>query len=225
MAIAYPATNEMVGQAAASSHDIPLPTGIASGDLLCIVYSTGDTNRYLITPSGWDGEVHGNGGGTLKMTGRLHKIADGTEGATVTCSINTGTSGCAAVSFRATGFDAADPFNSDNHVFAEEATAENPWTVASGLLTGVSDSDSDIVLVGTASAARAITSQDSELTLIRSMTTGGSVHVLYEDAPGSSNAAYSNQMSDSRQWVNLLFEIKAAGGGSGPVLALGSFAA
>ena len=225
MSLSFPAAVNTAKQAAAAVHNINMPTGIAAGDLICVCYRSGDNGRHLTVPAGWDGEQHGTGGGSQTTHGVVHKIADGTESGTVEFAINTGTSSVGAVAFRCAGFDAADPFNSDNFVFTEEAAAEDPWTVTAGLLTGVAGSDSNIVLVGGASASRTITTQDSGLTLIDSMTTGYSVHVLREESPGISNAAYSNNMSDSRAWVDILFEIKAAALGVGPVITLASFAA
>ena len=195
-----------------ASHTANLPAAIGADNLLVVAYLSLDGSRHLAVPVGWDGEQHGNGGASVGTIGFVWKETDGTEGATEVFSYNTGTSQAASVSFLVTGYDVSDPFNSDNFTIQHEAS-EDPWTVASGLLTGVNNSDSIVAVFGGAKAVRSIVIQDADLTLIQSINSGYSVHALYESSPGSSNSAYSNDMSGSREWLEVLLEIKSASAG------------
>ena len=195
-----------------SAHTANLPASIGADNLLVVAYLTNAASRYLVTPVGWDGEQHSNAGASVGSIGFIWKETDGTEGATEDFSYQTGTSQAASVSFLVTGHDVSDPFNSDNFTIQHE-TSEDPWTVASGLLTGVNNSDSIVAVFGGAKAVRSIVIQDADLTLIQSVNSGYSVHALYESSPGSSNSAYSNDMSGSREWLEVLLEIKSASAG------------
>jgi hypothetical protein len=212
MSLSFPADATTARDSAGAEHIANLPTGITAGDLLCVGYLCNDSTRHLTPPAGWDGEIHYSGDGSIGTVGVVYKRADGAEGATETFSYNAGTSFAGSVSFRVTDHDGADPFNSINYVGAQEAS-EDPWTIASGLLTGVANSDSNIVLIGGAKAVRTITAQDSGQALITSVNDGYSIHALRELSPGSSNSAYSNDMSGSRAWLQILLEIKAAAAG------------
>ena len=212
MAIVIGNTSLTGRTASTASHTANLPSSIGAGNLLIVAYLSLSASRNLTVPTGWDGEQHGNGGASVGTIGFVYKETDGTEGATQVFDYQAGTSQASSVSFLVTGHDVADPFNADNFVIQHEAS-EDPWSVASGLLTGVNDSDSVIALFGGAKAVRTITTQDSGLTLIQSVNDGYSVHSLYESSPSASNSAYSNDMSGSREWLEVLLEIKSASAG------------
>ena len=216
MALAFPTTTTTGRTASATTHVSNLASGSAD-ELLVVAYMSADSNKYLLVPSGWDGEWHTNEGAGNGLIGFVYKETDGGEGSTETFTYDTTSNTASSVSFRVTGHDVADPFNTNNYVGEAEAS-EDPWTTASGLLTGINNSDSNIILVGTAQASRAITTKDSGLTLIDSNLSGDSVHVLRETSPGSSNSAYSNDMVSAWQWLTFLLEIKAASAGSGRIM-------
>lgn len=212
MALAFPATNTTASTAIGATHLGNLPSGISAGNLICLAYRSSSTSRYLLAPAGWDGEFHS--APDVGTIGLVYKQASGSEGATETFSFNTGTASAASVSFLVTGYDTADEFNTDNYVFDSEAS-EDPWTVAASLLSGIANSDSNAILIGVTNSVKTISTQDSGLTLIDSNVTGKTVHVLRETSPGSSNSAYSNDMSGAEAWSEMLIEIKAAAAGGG----------
>lgn len=82
--------------AAASTHTISLPSGIGSGDLLFLLFGTRDT-RTFTPPAGWTTIATLASGTAVGLSG-AYKIADGSEGATTTCS----TSGTASRSAHVT---------------------------------------------------------------------------------------------------------------------------
>jgi len=217
MALAFPTTTTTGRTASATTHVSNLASGSAD-ELLVVAYMSADSNKYLLVPSGWDGEWHTNEGAGNGLIGFVYKETDGGEGSTETFTYSVTSNTASSVSFRVTGHDVADPFNTNNYVGDYHASDTTAWPVSSGVLTGVNNSDSNIILIGGTQAVRAISTQDSGLTLIDSNLSGDSVHVLREVAPGSSNSAYSNDMSGARQWLAILLEIKvasvAAGGAS-----------
>lgn len=197
--------------AAGSTHDANIPSGVTSGELLAYFYSSTSVDRHLLTPVGWDGEFHGDG--YFLRTGVVFKQADGTETGTETFSYNSGTSAAGGVMVRISGFDTADPFNSENHVAGDSGSSIDPWTLSANVITGLISDSLLIVNWGTASATRPIVELDAGLTLINSAEAGASGythHCTYEPSHGSGNAAYSTDMSGSRQYSHLLAEVKAA---------------
>jgi len=214
MSLAFPGTATTGKTTSAATHVVNLPSSIVSGELLVVGYLVADAGRYLTVPSGWDGEYHADNA-TSGTIGYVYKDASGSEGSTETFTVNTGTTQVACVSFRVTGFATADPFNTDNNASDYHAIDTSAWPVSANVLTGVNNSDSNIILIGGAKAVRTISTQDSGQTLIASVNDGYSVHVLREETPGSGNSAYSNDMSDSRAWIAILLEIKAAAAGGG----------
>lgn len=100
MALAIAATNTYSkSDAGISSHPINLPAGIASGDLLLVfaVFNGGPT---VTDPSGWS--LLASNGASGDAARIYAKIADGSEGATVTVTLS-GNQRAHAASYRITG--------------------------------------------------------------------------------------------------------------------------
>jgi len=213
MALTYPVTATTGRSATATTFTANLPTPMTNGDLLVVAYLANDNSKYLLTPTGWGGEYHTAEGQVLGTIGFIYREVDGTEGLTQVFDVSTTSDRHACVAFTIAGRDSADQFNSNNYDGDYHASDTTVWDVASGVITGINNSDSNVILIGGAKAVRSISTQDSGLTLIDSVNDGYSVHVLYEDTPGSGSSAYSNTMSGARAWLGLVLEIKAASAG------------
>lgn len=194
----------------ATSATINLPSGIQAGELLLVYAHTSEASRSLILSGFTEFFAEGYPNGLETQGNLLYKIATGSEGATINGSFTAGGSAQAStVAWRMTGFDPDDIFNSLNFV-AGEAASSDPFVLAADLLTDVA-AGSDIFLVFGAQAARTVTSGDSDLDLVGQQNTSNLVAYVYrENAPGSSNKAYSIDMSSTYAWGWALFEVKAA---------------
>lgn len=100
MALAIAATNTYSkSDTGINSHPINLPAGIASGDLL-LVFAVFNAAPTVTDPSGWSVLASNNSSGDVA---RIYaKIADGSEGATVTVTLS-GNQRAHAASYRITG--------------------------------------------------------------------------------------------------------------------------
>lgn len=201
-------TNE---QAAGSSNTYNVPTGVTAGELLALFYCATEPNRDLVAPVGWDGAFSASN--TYARVGVVWKIAEGTESGTQVFSFSSGTSGSGGIMVRFSGVDTEDPFNTLNWVEGEAGSSIDPWTLSAETLTGVDSGSLIVTNFGTDAANRDVSSLDSDLTLIQSVTggaTGFSFHCAYEEPAGSGNSAYSCDMSDSRDYWHMLVEVKSA---------------
>ena len=87
-------------EGAAEAHTIPLPSGIAAGERLLIFFNGSGVNQ---TTSGWTKIIEntGTGAGDLCV---FSKIASGSEGASVSVSVQSGSSvNVAAITYRVSG--------------------------------------------------------------------------------------------------------------------------
>ncbi len=91
--------------AGTTSAVVPLPSGIVAGEILLIVFAIGaDTNRTITVPSGWTA-LRDVAGTTVRRWVILYRIANGSEGASVTIPVSgSGSPGCVAISRRISGF-------------------------------------------------------------------------------------------------------------------------
>ncbi len=184
--------------AAATTVDINIPSGVASGELLCVFFKTGSTTRSLVRTD-WTDE-------STLAHGLIWIIADGTETSPLTFSYTFGSTTCRAVAMRISGFDAASPTNGGNTANGSEAS-EDPFTLAADVLTGV-NAGSWIFVLFNSGGARTITTLDAAYTAVLSIEDRH--NVVYEAAPGSGNASTSTDMSAASVWGWDLTEINAA---------------
>lgn len=101
------ATATTVNETRATSHPVNLPSGITAGDLLLMAfYSRGSVT--ITWPSGWtEVDQYAYTAGVKNVTGGIaYRIADGSEGSTVTVTINSSRR-IAAVIWRISGADTA----------------------------------------------------------------------------------------------------------------------
>jgi len=84
-----------------TSHIINLPSGIASGNLL-IIYLDSGSNPTITFPSGWT-QLFLTANGTSNELGAWYRVADGTEGSTITVTTSTSQT-TAHISYRITGY-------------------------------------------------------------------------------------------------------------------------
>jgi hypothetical protein len=101
---AVQATNTSGHSSNVTSHTVNLPTGINAGDLLIVFFSC-DGNETVTWPTvdGWASIFNQTNANTLDIG---YKIADGTEGSTITVGTGT-TEQSAHISYRITGHDSA----------------------------------------------------------------------------------------------------------------------
>lgn len=71
----------------AETHNVTLPSGITSGEILLLVTREGRAPGGMYTPSGW---THLVSSSTTAMMSAFYRVADGTEGSTVAVTIHDG---------------------------------------------------------------------------------------------------------------------------------------
>ncbi|HXE75321.1 MAG TPA: hypothetical protein VNN18_06780 [Candidatus Xenobia bacterium] len=96
------ATNGGNSGANVTNHTFNLPTGIASDDLLIIIASF-DAVPTVTWPSGWTQLIHTATTNNFATFDVYYRIADGTEGSTITVTTST-SEGSAHTSYRITGY-------------------------------------------------------------------------------------------------------------------------
>lgn len=110
--MAYPVVEaaNTYGAEAAASHAIPLPTGVQAGDLLILlVNGPADSDYGWTHPSGWSNQWNASNG---NMQGAAWtRVADGSEGSTVTLDLSTAMR-LSAVTLRISGADGTVTHNS-----------------------------------------------------------------------------------------------------------------
>lgn len=92
------ATNTSTVDTVTTSHTVALPAGIASGDLLIVLFAT--ENLTLTWPSGWTSFLDVNNGGKLAAA---YRVANGSEGASISVTTNFGWKS-AHTSYRISGY-------------------------------------------------------------------------------------------------------------------------
>jgi hypothetical protein len=103
--MAYPvvAASNSSSVVTSSAPAVALPTGITAGDLLIICLAFQDSiSSTATTPSGWSLLKNLSNGSSLVRIYVFYKVADGSEGSTV--SISTSVTSSAHISYRITGF-------------------------------------------------------------------------------------------------------------------------
>ena len=68
-----------------ANHTVSLPSGVASGDLLLLLFAGGYYDQEITWPSGWTELDQQKSSSESMMSGAAYKVADGSEGATVIC--------------------------------------------------------------------------------------------------------------------------------------------
>lgn len=84
MAIAYVAKNKIVNDSATSSTVVPMPTGIAAGQLLIVFIASVASNPDVATPSGWTRIAQYGPASTLKSVAYRRVATGGDAGASYT---------------------------------------------------------------------------------------------------------------------------------------------
>lgn len=88
------------------NHVINLPSGIVSGDLLLAFLSITSSSSH-VWPAGWTRIAHSANGGDIRVS-IGYRIADGTEGATITVATSANRAD-ASISYRITGDNGSAP--------------------------------------------------------------------------------------------------------------------
>ena len=102
-----------------------IPSGVVNGDLLAYFYFIQHNSKYLLVPTGWDGEIHFSVSGTAGV-GVVWKDADGTETGTQEFPFSATSSSAGGNMVRFSGADTADPFDSDNSAQGEAGSNIDP---------------------------------------------------------------------------------------------------
>jgi len=133
------ATESSVENAQTNSHDIDLPSGVAAGDLLIMLFSAYDPESagLVITwPSGWtELNVLASGGGA-SVHGCAYKVAVGTEGSSAIVTLAGGDTGYSAhQTFRITNYVGLPQCSADvdgSSVSPNAATLTSSFSLLSG---------------------------------------------------------------------------------------------
>lgn len=121
------AVNASTTDTDSTSHVVSLPASISSGDLLiCFLAGDGSGSWALDVPTGWNqaySDENNSGGCNLSVR---WKIADGTEGSTVTFT-STASEKASHRSFRITGHHATTPFEAaGGGIAGSQGSSANP---------------------------------------------------------------------------------------------------
>lgn len=211
--------------AAATSHSVALPTGVTAGEFLGIVILSNESNR---TPqaTGYTFKSFSMSTDTSYIMGVLWKEAGASESTPITVDFAEGGSGAiVSTSFRLSGVDMTDPFNSNTGIKIEEATASASHTVAADSITVTSGAG--ILLVMGCEFNRSVTAADADLDVTIGNTASTlSIHVYMDtEVSGTGNPQYDFTTNDTRRMGFNLFELKPASSGTeltAPLLAAGT---
>jgi len=192
---------------------VNLPASITSGELLILPILSADTLKNY-SATGWTQDQ-------LKdyATDRillLLRTADGTEGSTVSVSIDAGSSGITCVAARLSGVDTADPTPNSNNSASGTTANSATITIAANTLTGVTSGNAILVVLA-CEAVRHATVVDADLTTIyQEYTATSSILVFIEPVvTAGGNAQYDFTLDSARAMDYALFEIKASATGGG----------
>jgi hypothetical protein len=107
------------GRSATSSYAAALPSSIVTGNLLFVVAGVFHGGRTLSLPGDWNVIEPSVGNGSIAS---WWKIADGSEGSTVTVSIAGGNSPVAVYTAQVSGFDVDNPIGADSSTASGSST-------------------------------------------------------------------------------------------------------
>lgn len=187
----------------ASSFVVTLPIGMTIGEVVVLDCIVGDLAK-TFSATGWTVLHIGMSTSNRELIWRL---IDGTEGTTVTVNVSTGTSSAHFSSFRLSGIDTTDPFNSDNSAYALSALTTTPSFAANFLTL---DSGNGCLTHLSCEATRTVTGYDVGLLDEFVMSPGNISNHVYFDASiaGFGNPQYDFTLSDSRTYDMVLVELK-----------------
>lgn len=92
--MAFPAVaarEDSIKTPAGTTHAVDLPAGVVSGDLLIVSFTAFETSSIVVTwPAGWTSLIsaHHNASTSTAFTEIRYRVADGTEGATISITTN-----------------------------------------------------------------------------------------------------------------------------------------
>ncbi len=123
------ATNGGNSGANVTSHTVNLPTGISSGDLIIVMFSN-DGDATVTFPSGWTNQLFSTASGTFNRFTVNYRIADGTEGSTITVTTSA-SEGSAHTTYRITGYtgtpEASTPATSGGSTTPDPSSLTPSW--------------------------------------------------------------------------------------------------
>jgi hypothetical protein len=206
------ANNSLDGFTTAKSYN--LPSSIVSGNLLVLFIQTGG-GQTVTTPSGWTELFQADGaGGVIRLT-CIYRVADGSEGSTVSISLSANTRS-AYIGFRITGNDGAiAPSTSSNAT--GNSTSPNPSTV-----TPSWGSAENLYLAVLAEAGATISSAPSGYSNLLTANTSTSEYIGTAElqATSSSEDPGAFTISSSQQWGARVIAIKPNAGLLGSLMML-----
>lgn len=188
---------------------INLPAGITAGEGIVIAYTIDDPGKAPAS-AGWSDRNNNDGGADSGRTnGFLYKRASGSEGTTLAVTWS-GTAAITCIAGRFSGVVAAGDIM-PQAVFVLEAAAEDPYTFAANAITSVGAASICVFGFGLDASQRTVVTPDAALTLVDFQVSGTpsdhTQYFYYEATPGSGNAAYSNDMSDTRRYSGIVGEL------------------
>lgn len=178
------------------------PSGVSAGDLLvCAVFCVFDQTQ--ATPSGWTLAISefndGNGANGVEV---YYRVADGSEGSTITFSIG-GSSDITAHMWRITGFNASTPVNISG---TNSATSGSTTAITSPSVTTTAD-NCLIIRGGGTRESTGISDPGSHSALTNASTGTGATNSVSracytsQSSAGSTGTAAFVGTGGAREWV------------------------
>lgn len=213
MTIAIAGTPVGSGQDATSTLSATLPSGITTGELLWIIVNT-TLGTTVTTPAGWTlaGSVADGFGGGREAA--FYRIADGTEGATVSISLGSSVA-ATSMSFRITGQHPTVPI--DATATTNSGTSGSTTAITSPSITTVS-ANCMILRGGGTRGSTGITNPGSNTdvgtTTIGTAPLESTQRVCYamQAAAGASGTAAFVSAGGDREWQAITIAIAPAPG-------------
>lgn len=209
MAVAIAGTPVSSSLSAGTTLVASLPSGITSGELLCLVVST-TFDVAITTPSGWTAETavgDGFGSGRLAL---FRKAATGSEGASV--NITVGSCDASSLAWRVTGHDTTTPIN----VSATNSGTSGSGTAITCPSVTTTATNCMVVRLGSCNEAAALTIPGSNTLIVAGSSGSGALNnssssaYAMQAATGASGTANFVATTGNRPWQAITFAIAPA---------------
>lgn len=195
---------------ASTNHTVNLPSGISAGDLLVVLFVV--NNGATITwPSGWTQIIGTTLDGLSEVTIAVRRrIADGSEGSTITIQDNLGLKSC-AISLRITGHDGTSPIATGAATASGQTASPNPPNCNASTaqdylwIEGFGADDDDDTATYWSTNYTGIAQAESDAS-----STSVSASIAYRQLNASAENPGTMSMAASEEWVAFTFAVAPA---------------
>lgn len=215
MAVAIAGTAATNTQTGGTSISATLPGSIATGDLLRINIST-VFSVTVTTPSGWTSIANVEDGYSSNRVVAFYRVADGSEGASVTVSLSTACD-ATSIAWRVTGQNTSTPINVSA---TNSATSGSTTAITAPTVTTTVDGCM-IERIASTRQSTGITNPASHTDIGTATTGTGSTNdtqrVCYamQTTAGATGTAAFVGSGVGREWASMTIAIAPAAGGGG----------